>query len=46
MTVLVAFFSDDPVNVVVVVGLKTNCPHVGPGPTGGVSSVGGLSKGS
>ena len=28
-----------------VVSFKANCPLVGPGPIGGVSSVGGLSKG-
>ena len=27
-------------------GDKANCPHVGPGSMGGMSSVGGLSKGS
>ena len=26
--------------------VKTNCPHVGPGPFGGVPSMEGLSKGS
>ena len=29
-----------------VVGFKANCKLVGPGPIGGVPSVGGLSKGS
>ena len=28
--------------VVVVVGVKANCPLVGPGPIGGMPSVGGL----
>ena len=27
-----------------VVGFKTKCPHMGSGPTGGVPSLGGLSK--
>ena len=31
---------------VVVVGFKVNCPLVGPGPIGGMPTVGGLSKGS
>ena len=32
-------------NVVVVVGFKADCLLVEPGPTGGMTSVGGLSKG-